>query len=165
VSNAASEAHHCRNTNVVGKLAGLTRQLMTDEQINELADNLDSGLRCFVHKENKSIVTTPDTINNPDSDSEWWDEANEEIENNFDSYVEIEKMDSHESFRLMEKFINTVDNLPLRDRLTEALRRPRPFANFKFDIDNSVPYRQKWFDFKKQEMIEWVRGQVIVNDL
>ena len=138
---------------------------MTDEQINELVDNLDCGLRCFVHKENKTIVTTPDTINNPGSDSEWWDEANEEIENNFDSYMEIEKKDSHESFRLMEKFINTVDNLPLRDRLEEALRRPKPFANFKFHIDNSGPYRQRWFDFKKQQMIEWVRGQVIVNDL
>ncbi len=138
---------------------------MTDEQINELADTLDSGLRCFVHKEKKNIVTTPDTMNSPDSDSECWDEANEEIEKNFDSYVEIEKMDSHESFRLMEKFINTVDNIPLRDRLEEALRRPKPFANFKFNIDNSGPYRQKWFDFKKQQMIEWVRGQVIVNDL
>jgi hypothetical protein len=116
---------------------------MTDQQINELADNLDSGLRCFVHKDKKAIVTTPDTINNPDSDSEWWDAANEEIENNFDSYVEIEKMDSHESFRLMEKFIDTVDNVPLHDRLEEALRRPKPFANFKFDIDKSGLYRQK----------------------
>ena len=149
----------------MGKLAGQIRQLMTDEQINELADNLDCGLRCFVHKKKKTIVTTPDIINNPDSDSELWDEANEEIENNFDSYVEIEKMDSHESFRLMEKFINTVDSLPLRDKLEEALRRPKPFANFKFDIDNSGLYRQKWFDFKKRETIEWVKGQLIVNDL
>ena len=35
----------------------------------------------------KAIVTTPVTINNPDSDSEWRDEANGEIENNFDGYV------------------------------------------------------------------------------
>ena len=138
---------------------------MTDKKIIELADNLDSGLRCFVHKDKKAIVTPPDTINNPDSDSEWWDAANEEIENNFDCYVEIRKKESHESFRLMEKFIDTVDNVPLHDRLEEALRRLKPFANFKFDIDKSGLYRQKWFDFKKQQMIEWVRGQVIVNDL
>ena len=138
---------------------------MSDEQINELADNLDSGLRCFVHKEKKTIVTTPDTLNNPDSDSEWWDAANEEIENNFGSYVEIEKMDRHVSFRVMEDFINTVDNLTLRDKLEEALRRPKPFANFKFAIDNYGLYRQKWFDFKKLQLIEWVKGQLIVNDL
>jgi Uncharacterised protein family (UPF0158) len=134
---------------------------MTDEQINELADNLDCGLRCFVHKTRKTIVTT----NNSDSDSELWDEVNDEIETNSESYVEIEKMDSHESFRLMERFIDTVDNSQLRNKLEEALRRPRPFANFKFDIDHSGPYRQKWFDFKRQQMIEWVRGQLSMNDL
>ena len=138
---------------------------MTDEQINELADNLECGLRCFVHKEKKTIVTTPDTIGDLDSDSEWWDEVKDEIENNFDSYVEIEKMDSHESFRLMEHFIDTVDNVQLRDKLEEALRRPKPFANFKFDIDRSGPYRQKWFDFKKEQMIEWVRGQITIYEL
>jgi len=144
-----------------GQAGGHIQNLMTDEQINELADNLDCGLRCFVHREKKTIVATPDH----DSDSELWDEVNDEIENNFDRYVEIEKMDSHESFRLMEHFIDTVDNSQLRDKLEEALRRPKPFANFKFDIDNSGPYRQKWFDFKKQRTIEWVRGQVIGNDL
>lgn len=138
---------------------------MTDEQINELADNLDCGLRCFVHKGNKTVLTTPDKSNYPDIDSELWDEINGEIENNFDSYVEIEKMDSHESFRLMERFIMTVDNLQLRDRLELAVRRPKPFANFKFDIDNSGPYRQKWFDFKKRQTIEWVKRQLSINKL
>ena len=148
-----------------GQAGGQIREHMTDEQINELADNLDCGLRCFVHKEEKTIVTIPDTINNPDSDTGLWDEVNDEIEKNFDSYVEIEKMDSHESFRLMENFIHTVDSLQLRDKLEEALRRPRPFANFKFDIDNSGPYRQKWFEFKNEQMIEWVKGQLTINEL
>jgi hypothetical protein len=134
---------------------------MTDEQVNELADNLDCGLRCFVHKEKKTIVTT----NSHDSDSELWEAVNDEIDNNFDSYIEIEKMGSNESFRLMEHFISTVDNLQLRDKLQEALSRPKPFANFKFDIDTSGPYRQKWFDFKRQQMIKWVKGQLSINDL
>jgi hypothetical protein len=138
---------------------------MTDEQINELTDNLDCGQRCFVHKEKKNIVTIPDIINNPDTDLEHWEEESEEIENNFDSYVEIEKMDSRESFQVMKDFIDTVDNIQLREKLGEALRRPKPFANFKFDIDNSGPYRQKWFDFKKQQMTKWVKGQLNINKL
>jgi len=150
--------------NVVGKLAGQIFQPMTDEQINELADNLDCGLKCFVHREKKTIVTTPDT-NDPESDSELSDNTNKEIENNFDSYVEIEKMDSNESFRLMQNFIGAVDNERLRDKLDQALNRPKPFRNFKFEVDNSGPYRQKWFDFKKQQLIEWVKGQLTVNDL
>lgn len=122
---------------------------MTYEQITELADNLDCGLRCFVHKEKKDIVVLPDTINNPDPDSGPWDEESEEIKNNLDRYVEIEKMDTQESFRLMEKFIDTVDDIRQKEKFEDALRRPRPFGNFKFEVNRAGPYRQKWFDFKK----------------
>jgi hypothetical protein len=149
----------------MGKLAWKTCRPMTDDQITELADNLDSGLRCFVHKETKVIVTTPDSLNDPLSDSELWDDANEEIEKNFDSYVEIEKMDSNESFRLMQNFIDTIEDERLRDKLDQALSGPKPFRNFKFEVNNSGPYRLKWFDFKKQQLIEWVKDQLTVNDL
>lgn len=145
----------------MGKLARNFSQPMTNEQINELADNLDCGLRCFVHKEKKTILTIPDTINNPDSDSELWDKAKNEIKKDFDRYVEIEKMDTKESFRVMESFVDTVDDLQQKERFEEALRRPKPFANFKDEINNSGPYRQKWFDFKRQQMIEWVMEQTI----
>ena len=138
---------------------------MTDEQIIELADNLDCGLRCFVHRKKGTIVTTPDTTNEPESDSEYWDNSIEEIEKNLDNYVEIEKMDSNESFRLMTNFIETVDDTGLRDKIEQSLSRPKPFRNFKFEIDNSGQYRQKWFDFKKRQMIERVKGQLITNKL
>lgn len=138
---------------------------MTDEQINELVGNLDCGLRCFVHKETKAIVAMPDTINEPDVDLETWDDAIKEIENHFDSYIEIEKMNSNESFRLMQDFIETVENKRLWDKLHQALNRPKPFRNFKFEVDNSGPYRQKWFDFKRLCMMEWVKRQLTMNDL
>ena len=138
---------------------------MTDEQIADIADNLDCGLRCFVHRETKAIVTTPDAINGLESDSELWDDAIEEIENHFDSYVEIEKMNPNASFRLMQNFVETVEDERLWDKLDQALNRPKPFKNFKFEVDNSGPYRQKWFDFKRQRLMEWVKGQLTVNDL
>jgi len=142
-----------------GQAGGQIRQLMTDEQIIELADNLDCGLRCFIHKDSKTIVTVPDTVNNPDSDSEYWDESNDEIENNFDSYIEIEKMDTNESFRLMTNFIETVGDSRQKNRFEEALNKPKPFRNFKFEIDQSGPFRQQWFDFKRRQMIEWERDR------
>ena len=139
---------------------------MTDEQINELADNLDSGLRCYVHRETKIIVTIPDSAFEIGNDSvEFWKDSIKEIKKDFKNYVEIEKMDSRESFRLMEDFIGTVENERLRDKLEQALSRPKPFWNFKFEVDNSGPYRQKWFDFKKQQLMEWVKGQLTMNHL
>ena len=120
------------------------QQLMTDEQIIELADNLDCGLRCFVHKDSKTIVSVPDTINNPDSDSEYWDESKDEIENNFDSYIEIEKMNPNESFRLITNFIDTVGDSRQKNRFEEALNKPKPFRNFKFEF---VPEKNVWPNF------------------
>lgn len=138
---------------------------MTEEQITDIADNLDCGLRCFVHRETKAIVTTPDITNELESDLDPWDDAIEEIENNSDRYVEIEKMGSNESFRLMQNFVETVESEGLRGKLDQALNRPKPFRNFKFEIDNSGPYRQKWFDFERQRLMEWVKEQLTANDL
>ena len=146
-----------------GQAGGQIRQIMTDEQINELADNLDSGLRCFVHREEKKIVTVPDIDEHEDNFEDWNKVLNEV--NDFEKYVEIEKMDTNESFRLMTNFIETVGDLKQRSRFEEALSKPRPFRNFKFEVDQALSFRQKWFDFKRRQMIEWVKGQVIVNNL
>jgi len=89
-----------------GQAGGQIRQLMTDEQINELADNLDSGLRCFVHMKERKIVTVPD-IDEHEHNFEDWNKVLNEV-NDFEKYVEIEKMDTNESFRLMTNFIETV---------------------------------------------------------
>jgi hypothetical protein len=65
----------------------------------------------------------------------------------------------------MQNFIEIIKNERLCDKLDQALSRPKPIRNFKFEVDNSGPYRQKWFDFKKQQLIEWAKGQLTVKDL
>lgn len=79
----------------------------------------------------------------------WGDEedsAQEAIENP-DKFLPIENIHSSVGFRVMEDFIETVNNTGLQKQLVEALRRKRPFANFKHLIDNSSE-RQNWFDFR-----------------
>lgn len=136
---------------------------MTDEQINELADNLDSGLRCFVHRQENKIVTIPD-IDEHDDNFKYWNKVLKEV-NDFEKYIEIEKMDTNESFRIMTNFIETVGDSRQKNRFEDALSKPKPFRNFKFEVDQSGPFRQKWFDFKRRHMIEWVKGQLIANNL
>ena len=41
-----------------------------------------------------------------------------------------------------------------------VLQRPKPFGNFKWEIDNSGKYRQQWFDYKKERFIGYVEGQI-----
>ena len=135
---------------------------LTEEKIREIAENLDVGLRCFYHLKTGEIEATPD-FNQPDwfgQDTEPWQETLDKLDENWGDYFEFEKMTSHESFEVMADFAETVDNKKLQDRLYRALNKSKPFRNFKWEIDNSGEYRQKWFDFKNQRLIEFVKDQI-----
>ena len=57
----------------------------------------------------------------------------------------------------MVKFVEQLDEKnKLKDELIKALNRKKPFREFKFVIDNSGIYRQQWFDFKHEQLIQWV---------
>ena len=62
-------------------------------------------------------------------------------------FLALESVSTHESFRIMEDFIDTIKDRSLQAQLMNALERKRPFANFKYIIDNS-PVRQQWLNFR-----------------
>jgi hypothetical protein len=132
---------------------------LSKDQIKEIADQLDCGNRCYINKEACEIKTTPD-FNDGFADEELWADILVELEENWDKYIEIEKMESYESFDLMADFAESVDSGELRDSLINALNRKHPFQNFKWVIDNSGPYRLRWFDFKTQKLINWVENKL-----
>jgi peroxiredoxin len=75
-------------------------------------------------------------------------------------------MESHDSFEIMTDFVDTLsDSDKLKVRLMDALNKKNPFREFKYVIDNSGNYRQKWFDFKNERIQKWVidRLNEIVN--
>ena len=132
---------------------------VSNKQIETIAEELHCGLRCFYNiqtNEIKSIIDIDDQLDLTDELKE--DLA--EIEENWDDYFEFEKMDSRSSFQVMEEFIDAIPDERFQNRLINALNKPKPFRNFKFEIDNNGEYRQAWFDFKKQKMIEWVKDQI-----
>ena len=138
---------------------------MSDEKINEIAGELDCGLKCFVHIENGTLISYPDELNYADFDPDEWTDVIKKVEDDFDNYVEIEKMDPRESFRVMESFVDTIDDVRLHDKLIRVLSKSKPFRSFKFEIDNSGPYREQWFVFKNQRLFEWVKEQVASKGL
>jgi len=138
---------------------------ITQEQIKEIAEFLDIGMRCFYNKISGKILTCPDFNRNYDADQEIWAEIIEEIDNNYMDLVEFLAMESYDSFGVMEDFTETIDDVGLRSKLIYALSHRKPFQNFKWHIDNSGNYRQMWFDFKNERYIEWVKDQIEVNNL
>jgi hypothetical protein len=151
----------CVYTVVVGKLARTICFLMTKEQIKEIAGNLEMGFRCLIHKESLKMTFIPDEDKHLDIEIESWKKELKAINKTRNKYFEIDGMDSRNSFRIIEEFIESVDDRHLQEKLGQAIRRPKPFSNFKFEIDNSGPVRDKWFAFKENKLMEWVEGQLL----
>ncbi len=137
---------------------------LTEKQIEEIADNLDCGMRCFYNRksgETKTILNFDSCIG---ADEEPWEEESKEIDENWDDYFEFVGFESHESFQIMADFAESVEDNRLQNRLIDALNKRKPFQNFKWQIDNSVEFRQQWFDYKKMRYIQWINEQIELNN-
>ena len=131
---------------------------LTKQEITEIAEQLDSGFRCFWNKETNEWVFIPDILKYPEIDTEAWADVIEQLDNNGEAYIEIAPLESSDSFKIMVDFVNTLsESNNLKNRLKRALNKRRPFREFKLEIDNSGEYRQKWFEYKNQEIQKWVQ--------
>jgi len=150
--------------NVTGKLKKHPANMkLTEKQIEEIADNLDCGMRCFFNLKSGEIKTVLNLDSWIMADEEPWEDELKEIENNWSDYFEFEGFETHESFQIMADFTDCVEDKAIQNKLINALNRPKPFQNFKWQIDNSGDYRQQWFDYKKMCYIEWVKEQIDLN--
>lgn len=130
---------------------------LSNKQVREIADQLDCGFRCFWNKETNDFVFVPDVLKHQDIDESAWREENYQLENNWDKFREIESLDTSDSFRIMEDFVQQLpDKVPVKSQLTQALGQSKPFRHFKSTIDHSGEFRQKWFDFKRRWIEQWV---------
>jgi len=135
---------------------------LTEKQIDHIQQFLDSGMKCYVHKETGEIIDLLDfdDIYDTDEYEELEAENLKKIEDNKDDYVEIEKMSSREGFQVMESFVDVVSNRNIKERLIRALSGRKPFSNFKHQVDNSGDVREKWFAHKAAAYTNYVREKL-----
>lgn len=133
---------------------------LSKEQIKEITERLEIGEKCFVHMHTQELVCYPDPLKYLDFDEEFYQEEMQKVEENGQDYLEIEGMDSREGFQLMEDFAQQLNSSSLQEQLYRALSQKKPFQHFKHEIDNSGEYRQIWFAFKNQKMIDWVKAKI-----
>jgi len=132
--------------------------ILTAKQINEIAQELLAGMKVFINRETLEIRTILDW-DTMYGDTELWDEELEKIEQEWASYVVLQKMESREAFSIMEDFIEEVKDLKMQQDLIKILNRKSPFGNFKAEVESS-DYRQNWFDFRQRKYEEYVREQL-----
>ena len=124
--------------------------------INDIAQNLDMGMVCFIHNNTMELVYYPDPDQFHDDVEEFWGEDMKKVEDNTEDYIEIQKMDSSSSFKIMEDYTATIKNKKLRTQLLNALEKKKPFRNWKYIIDDTGQEREDWFKFKQERMELWV---------
>jgi|SRR5688572_722151 len=136
---------------------------LTEDQIRQIANELDSGFSCFIHKVTAEIIAIPHDTSHPDMDMSAWKDDIKKVESKRKQYLVIDPLESRDSFDIMKDFTNQVEDEKLRSRLISALNHRKPFSHFKFEIDNSGEYRQKWFDFKSNSLQQLVRKLIMIG--
>ena len=130
------------------------------ELVHSVAENIDCRLVCFINPETLEVEETPKAMFDDPYEYNLQTGMDSETENflheEWESCIIIEPRESHESFGIMEKFIDEVNDKILKNKLINALNNRRPFANFK-NIVESSNYRKEWFAFKQRqlEMMVW----------
>lgn len=128
---------------------------LTEKQIEEIADYLESGLRCFYNKRTRNLITIDKFDNEFEIDMV-----------NHNDLLEFNSMSSKDSYETMINFVEQLNDYLLKEKLINILNKSKPFNNFKLQIDNSGDYRQKWFDFKNNKYVDFVKLQIeIINDI
>ena len=135
---------------------------ITNERIKEIAEYLDAGMICFLHKTTGELEYYPDELRgHAGFDEEPWQETMDKVEANYDEYIRFEAMESDESFRMLEAFVATITDASVRQRFEDAISFKKPFQNFKQLLTGYPELRKQWFEFKDKRYMEWVGEQIM----
>ena len=113
----------------------------------------------FYHKSTGEIERYPDGIEDAGLDEDWRDVI-DKVDENWGDYLRLERMRSHEGFKVMEDFVETIGHIPTHNKFIDVLSRKKPFFNFSNLLGYYPDLRQQWFLFKAQRYIEHVKRQI-----
>ena len=133
---------------------------LSQKQINLIAQELDCGFICYIHKHADETYFIPDESRLIEIDMDAWEADLKKINQDITNYVVIEAPRSRESFEIMCEFTELLPHSnPLKAKLIRALEKRHPFREFKYLIDQSGEYREKWFAFKTKHLEDHVQTE------
>src|SRR5580765_5350103 len=116
---------------------------------------MEAGFTCFIHKDTHELVCYISEDLYPDVGPEDWEIEMDKIKKNKKEFIKVESMKSSESFKIMQEFVESLEDDYVKIRLLKAIEGRKPFANFKHQIENSGDFRELWFAFRKQKNMDW----------
>lgn len=139
------------------------RIVIPENMVKEIAGLLDAGMICFYHLKTGELEYYPDPDKHPGFDEEVWEETIDKVEDDAD-YVRFEGMETHESFEIIEDFINEIAEKKIQQRFEEVIQHRKPFQQFKNLLLHYPDLRQQWFAYKENRYIENVKTQIEAYD-
>ncbi|WMJ73013.1 UPF0158 family protein [Cytophagaceae bacterium ABcell3] len=133
---------------------------LTPQQIKVIAEDIDSGFQCFYNfrtKEAKSFVKPHELFS---SDYYIVDGDLKEIEDNPENYYEFRTVSSRDIYIFMEEFAVHVSDEDLQDKLLDALNMPKPFRNFKSELEEYDVFYDQWQEFKNKKIMKHLEKQI-----
>lgn len=129
--------------------------------IKQIAQELDCGFDCYYNSKTDEIVAIPSFSQFSDEEDfkEAFSESLDKIEKHKTDFIKLETLESFESFKIMELFVEQMSDQNLKAELENILANKKPFQNFKHKIDHSG-LRQSWFDFKQSELEKRVETEL-----
>ena len=85
------------------------------------------------------------------------DEILEMIEEEPERYKAIPIISSSESYQIMEDFIETVKDDEIKNALSDAIKRKKPFYHFNETISEYPEEKLRWYDFKENLIRNWAK--------
>jgi len=132
-------------------------KLQIDEKyrlvVKEIADYLAMNCVVFVNPETFEIDFVPKNHETFTADIDFdYDKV--------EDWIEIEPLESHESFEIMESFVESLPEGKEKNKLADAIGGHKPFANFNHLIHNSEEH-ENWFTYRTH----WLEKYLIDNYL
>ncbi len=135
-------------------------KLQIDEKyrlvVKEIAEYLEMGDIVFVNPETLEIDNIPKD----------YDPMATGIEFDYDKvedWIEIEPLESHESYEIMESFVESLPESKEKEKLANAVGGYKPFANFNRLIHN-FEERENWFKYRACQFEKYVIEKYVIEN-
>lgn len=130
---------------------------LSDTELNEAATAIRRGMEVYIHREHGRMLIADDPERNVRADPEVFEAIMQDVSQDPDAYVHIERMPAAEALKVMADFTNfKVRNQELWQALSYALKRPRPFQTFKGELNKFPKNYEKWREYRQTRYREYV---------
>jgi len=136
--------------------------------MEEMTWELEEIYEEIYDEDGNRVVTLEDYLQQRD-DPDWQKEMileADRVEQGYGTrYIRVERDDPYGDYRDMERFIGTVEDARLRERLWNAIQGRGAFRRFKDLLVRHPQVEEAWFDFKDARLQKRVANWLETHDI